>query len=175
MGEKQLMFVLQDGLTGLLNLRGFAILAENQLKQARRHGQTLLMLVFDLDELKQINSQDSHEDDSQALVEAATLLRGILRSSDILARLGDNRFAALMIGGAAGHTSALLERFTSQLAAWNLRHERDYDLGVSIGLAPFDPQRPCSLHELLARADRQMHQAKKKAAGDRKPAPAVNC
>jgi diguanylate cyclase (GGDEF)-like protein len=160
--EQARVLALQDGLTGLLNLRGFAILAEQQLKLARRYAQTQLLLLFDLEGLEQIGHRHGHSEAGRAMVETAALLRETLRASDILARLGQNEFAALMIGGAAGNANALLERFRTRLAAWNERHERDYRLDVSIGLAPFDPQRPCSLHQLLAQADRQMYQAKKK-------------
>jgi diguanylate cyclase (GGDEF)-like protein len=159
--EQARVLALQDGLTGLLNLRGFAILAEQQLKLARRYAQTLLLLLFDLEGLEQIHDRYGHAEGSRAMIETAALLRETLRASDILARLGGDEFAALIIGGAAGNANALLERFRTQLAAWNERHERDYRLEVSIGLAPFDPQRPCSLHQLLAQADRQMHQANK--------------
>jgi diguanylate cyclase (GGDEF)-like protein len=157
---------LRDELTSLLNLRGFAILAEQQLKMARRYGQTLLLILFDVDELRQINSRFGYAEGSRALVEVAALLRQTLRASDILARLGDDEFAAMIPAGAAGNASALLERFRAQLAGWNQRHESGFRLRVSVGVAPFNPEKPCSLHELLARADRQMRQGRKKPSGE---------
>jgi diguanylate cyclase (GGDEF)-like protein len=165
-GEKPRMLTLRDELTSLLNLRGFAILAEQQLKVARRYGQPLLLLLFDVDDCKQINARLGFAEGSRVLVETAALLRGTLRASDILARLGDDDFAALIPTGSAGNATALLERFRAQLTAWNGRRDRGLNLSVSVGVAPFNPEKPCSLHELLARADRQMRQAKKKTSGE---------
>ncbi len=165
-GEPPRILTLRDDLTSLLNLRGFAILAEQQLKVARRYSQSLLLLLFVVDDWLQLRADYGPDEADRALVETAALLRGTLRASDILARLGEEDFAALIPAGPSGNAAALLERIRTRLAAWNERHERGFSLSVSVGVAPFNPERPCSLHELLARAERQMRQTKRKPGGE---------
>jgi PAS domain S-box-containing protein len=80
---------LTDELTGLLNWRGFATLAEQQMRTAMRTRNRLWLLFADLDDLKGINDLLGHEAGDRALFEIASLLRkASFREADIVARLG---------------------------------------------------------------------------------------
>jgi two-component system, cell cycle response regulator len=157
---------LRDELTGVLNLRGFAVLAEQQLKLARRTRRELLLAYFDLDKLKQINDTYGHHEGNQALAEAADVLRKTLRSSDIIGRLGGDEFASVIMEAGGESRQRLLDRLGENLHGLNAAANRNYTLSLSVGIASYDPRYPCSLHELLARADRQMYAAKRDASGN---------
>ena len=60
---------LNDDLTGLHNRRGFLLLAEQQLKVARRNKTPFLLLFLDLDRLKYINDTFGHAEGNRAIVE----------------------------------------------------------------------------------------------------------
>ena len=79
---------LTDELTGLYNRRGFFLLAEQQLKIARRTQTPCCVLFADLDGLKKINDTIGHELGDRAIVDAAQILKETFRDADIVARLG---------------------------------------------------------------------------------------
>ena len=54
----------------------------------------------------------------------------------------------------------LARRLQENLEARNARGDRRYELALSVGLARYDPERPCSIEELVAQADRAMYEAK---------------
>jgi diguanylate cyclase (GGDEF)-like protein len=158
-GLKQLALI--DDLTGLLNRRGFNSLAEQQLKIAQRSNRSLILFFIDLDGLKQINDQYGHPQGDQALKTAAAVLRQTFRSSDIIARLSGDEFAALAIDAAEQSVPAILSRLRSKLAQQNQRGA-SYRLSLSTGGALFHPGDPADLPALLAEADRLLYQEKRK-------------
>ncbi len=93
---------LSDELTGLYNRRGFKDLAEHQLKLADRSRidkvKRLMALVYiDLDNMKQINDKLGHEEGDRMLIETAKILTKTFRNSDIIARMGGDEFAVLVL------------------------------------------------------------------------------
>jgi diguanylate cyclase (GGDEF)-like protein/PAS domain S-box-containing protein len=160
---------LVDELTKVYNRRGFWTLAEQQVKVAHRTRKEMTLFYADLDDLKRINDTFGHEAGDEALVEAADLLRDAFRDSDIIARIGGDEFVVLAIDIAEGKASALSRRLGERIEARKARAERAYPLTFSVGICRYDPDRPCSLQELLTQADRKMYQDKtsKKAAAAR--------
>ena len=72
----------------------------------------MLLFFADLDGLKWINDTLGHEEGDKALIEAATVFKETFRTSDIIARLGGDEYAAL----AVDITEANSEIFTSPVA-----------------------------------------------------------
>jgi len=153
---------LADELTGLRNPRGFRILAEQALKSAHRTWHGLLLSFVDVDKLKKINDTLGHAQGNAALIETAILLKETFRESDILARLGGDEFGVLTVETAEDSAHALTARLQKNLADHNARADRLYLLALSIGIARYTPEIPCSIDELLARADQLMYEDKKR-------------
>jgi diguanylate cyclase (GGDEF)-like protein/PAS domain S-box-containing protein len=151
---------LVDELTGVYNRRGFMTLAEQQMKFAHRTKKDMVLFYADLDDLKLINDSFGHERGDAALVEAAELLKDAFRESDIVARIGGDEFAVLAIDIAEGKAAALTRRLREKLQARNARADAPYAISFSLGVARYEPDRPCSLQELLTAADRRMYQEK---------------
>ena len=84
---------LRDELTGLYNLRGFKILAEQGLRLAQRSQVPFSVLFVDLDDLKQINDIHGHGVGSATLRETAELLQETFRETDVIGRVGGDEFA----------------------------------------------------------------------------------
>ena len=84
---------LRDPLTGLYNLRGFRLLAEQALLLAHRSGQPYSVLFIDVDNLKQINDALGHQTGSDLLAATADILREVFRETDVLGRMGGDEFA----------------------------------------------------------------------------------
>ncbi len=158
---------LEDDLTGLYNRRGFIALAEQQLKMARRKGIRLLIAFADLDGLKAINDAHGHTVGSQAIVEAANVLRETFRDSDILARFGGDEFVILLPETEKETFEAPAERLRLNLRAFNDQKAHPYRLSMSLGAAAYDPEEPSSLHRLIEQADQAMYDDKRRRGRSR--------
>ncbi len=153
---------LTDELTGLYNRRGFFTLGEHLLKMADRTKKGMFLLYADLDGLKEINDTFGHQEGDRALIEAATLLKQTYRKSDVIARLGGDEFAIIPVGFAGNDVEVIAARLQRRLDIHNSRMNRGYKLSMSIGIVFCDPDKPCSLDDLLALADELMYEQKSK-------------
>ena len=153
---------LTDELTGLYNQRGFLAVAEQQLKVARRTGQTFSLLYADMDGLKQINDTHGHQEGSQAIQQLAEILRRTFREADTIARIGGDEFAILLIDTTPSSVKIPLARLDELLLNYNMRESHDYQLSLSVGAVCVDPVDGCSIGELLMKADQAMYENKKR-------------
>jgi diguanylate cyclase (GGDEF)-like protein len=152
---------LTDELTGLYNRRGFLVLAERQLKLARRSGRGMLLFMMDVDGLKQTNDSFGHLEGDRALKRTADVLEETFRHSDVVARLGGDEFAVLAIE-AAGHSEATIKtRLFECLNSISVEQLR-YNISLSVGLARFDPGSRSSIGELMVKADQSMYEQKRR-------------
>lgn len=147
---------ITDELTGLANRRGFLLLAEQQRKLVRR-GHSMVLLYLDLNDFKSINDTLGHHAGDDALVETAEILGTCVRESDILARVGGDEFAALLVDSEAVFAAQAPVRLQAAFDARNAHKATLYDLSISCGSAPYLGDDPMSLEELVARADELMY------------------
>jgi len=153
---------ITDQLTGLYNRRGFLFHAGQQLKLSQRNKGGLLLFFADLDLLKQINDTLGHEEGDKALIEAANILKETFRTSDIIARLGGDEFAILAIGIKGTNPEVFTARLHRMIDIWNNQENRRYTLSISMGCAYYDSEKPCSIDDLIACADKVMYEQKQK-------------
>jgi len=150
-----------DQLTGLYNRRGFITLAEQQLKFSDRGKRDMLLFFADLDGMKWINDTLGHEEGDRALIDVAVILKETFRSSDIIARMGGDEFAILAIDTTGIYPEVMMTRLQNQIDAHNNEGTRRYIISISMGTAYYAPENPCSLDELMSRADKLMYEQKK--------------
>jgi diguanylate cyclase (GGDEF)-like protein/PAS domain S-box-containing protein len=165
-GELRMMS-LADPLTNLHNRRGFCLLAEQQLKVAARNKEPVLMIFADVDSMKTINDTLGHSEGDHALTDAARVLRGAFRQSDIVARIGGDEFAVLMPDASAEDGNEILARLERNVAACNSDPTRQFDLSLSVGVSVYDPETPKTLEQLLSEADTAMYADKHAKHGRR--------
>jgi diguanylate cyclase (GGDEF)-like protein/PAS domain S-box-containing protein len=151
---------LTDELTGLYNRRGFTLLAEQEMKLARREKRSMLLFFGDLDDLKLINDTHGHAQGDLALKELSSILREIFREADILARFGGDELVILAVDASMENAETLARRIRLALERRNLLGDRPYPLSLSLGISHFDPAAPSSINELIAQADDRMYQQK---------------
>ena len=150
---------LTDELTRLYNRRGFLLLAERQLKLARRTRRGLLLFFMDLNGLKRINDAFGHAEGDRALQESAWALKKTFRESDVLARFGGDEFAALAIEASDFSEKTIRNRLAKNLPEVTV--QSGYPILLSLGAARFNPRTNMTLQELLAKADHAMYCAKR--------------
>ena len=162
MEEELRAMALVDELTGLYNRRGFLTLARQQLKTANRMKTRLSLLFSDFDGLKRINDTLGHAEGDRALRETADVFRQTFRESDIISRIGGDEFVVLALETREDNVGVLIARLRENLAARNAVGDLRYKLSLTVGAARYDPEHPCSIEELMARADRAMYKRKVK-------------
>ncbi|MDH3225651.1 MAG: diguanylate cyclase, partial [Thermoleophilia bacterium] len=86
-----------DELTGLPNQRTFHERLATEVERAHRHGHRVSLALFDVDRFKSVNDSHGHQTGDQVLVEIAERLRGIMRTSDTVARIGGEEFGWIMV------------------------------------------------------------------------------
>ena len=168
--RKKMMDELQalsytDDLTGLRNRRGFFVLLDHRLRIADREKKGQFLLYADLDNLKTINDTYGHKEGDLALIDTATILQDTYRKSDIVARMGGDEFVVYPVG-AEGHAEIIINRLKQSLDIYNAKSKKEYKLSISIGLAYYDPNNPCSVDELLAHADKSLYKQKRTKDGN---------
>jgi two-component system cell cycle response regulator len=136
------------------------LLAKQQIKVADRNKKGLVLIFADLDGMKFINDNFGHNEGDFALKEAAGIVKGAFRASDIIARLGGDEFVALSVEASKESTEQIQNRLRENLEAYNLDSERPYKLSISFGITTYDPVNPCSLDELIERGDKLMYENK---------------
>ncbi|MHB1378075.1 MAG: GGDEF domain-containing response regulator [Desulfurivibrionaceae bacterium] len=161
MEEKLRESAMTDELTFLFNRRGFMTLADKLIKISVRDKTDLLLIFVDFDNLKWINDSLGHSVGDQALIEAATLLGDTFRLADVVARLGGDEFVILCTDNSAlGNEETILNRLRENIDKTNRLTTRQYRLSLSVGVGRYEHQAPCSIDELLRRADQAMYHNK---------------
>lgn len=138
-----------DDLTGLLNRRGWQEAADRELARSVRERQPISMLLLDLDAFKQVNDTLGHEEGDRVLAETAERMRGHLRASDVIARVGGDEFVVLV--GGADPDDALG-------SANRLRAATPQQARFSAGFGVWDGKE--SLGQLMRRCDLALYAAK---------------
>lgn len=85
-----------DMLTGIYNRRMFETIFEKEMHRAKRYSHQLSVLIFDIDDFKQINDTHGHKIGDEVLIDIAVLAKNHLRESDVIARWGGEEFIAIL-------------------------------------------------------------------------------
>lgn len=143
-----------DELTLLSNRHGFTILAQLGLDACQQLEVPATLLFFDLDNFKHINYLYGRVEGDNALKTFADVLRIAFRESDVIGRLGDDEFVALLTGSGAVELTAIRARLEEILAERNATMRRGYALRFNMGQIEFNPNVHDSVEQLLSEAGR---------------------
>jgi diguanylate cyclase (GGDEF)-like protein len=159
--EKYRSLALIDELTGIYNRRGLLTLGEHYLKMVKRQKNGIYMLYADFDDLKKINDTWGHHEGDSVLIETANILKNNFREADIVARIGGDEFVVIPVGTTVDSVEIVLDRLKKAIEINNSKGTHAYRLSVTVGIAFYDPEHPCSMEELLAQADKSMYERKR--------------
>lgn len=153
-----------DELTGLPNRRRFFELAEREMERAQRYDEALAVVMLDLDHFKDVNDGHGHAAGDQVLRAVGDACRDVLRTNDIVGRLGGEEFAILLPATRLDGARQFAERLRQSIAACRIGLPGvELTLTATLGVAARELGETLCLDELLARADAALYRGK--AAG----------
>jgi len=148
-----------DALTGLYNRRLFDEYCDKELNRARRYGQHLAIVIFDVHKLKQVNDRHGHLQGDQVLQLAAATLRKALRASDFAFRIGGDEFALLLPQTDPEQATTLCRRvralYENEIRALKIEIGVTLDFGVAV-----HPQDGDQKNDLMSLADQRLYELK---------------
>jgi diguanylate cyclase (GGDEF)-like protein len=149
-----------DSLTGLPNRRLLFELMQKSIETAHRAGTKIAIAFIDLDDFKPLNDRYGHAAGDAALIAVAERIKGILRASDIIARVGGDEFVAAMTN--------IKHRVDMEVIAMKMLEELvvplefagyNCSLGLSMGISIY-PDDGTNIEDLINKADSAMYSIK---------------
>ncbi|SFG05308.1 GGDEF domain-containing protein [Neptunomonas qingdaonensis] len=148
-----------DSLTGLYNRRMATEIATKILQQASRTGESVSVVLGDIDYFKKVNDTFGHAEGDHVLSEVALFFRSKLRDADIIARWGGEEFLIVLFGvdgkSACKKIDAVRQSFEQEI---KLSSDDSYVLRMSFGVVEY--QSGFTLGECLKRADDALYMSK---------------
>ncbi len=160
--EELLTLSQTDSLTGVYNRRAFVEAVEHDIAARRNSEDRAALFYVDLNNFKGVNDSLGHHQGDAALKAAAEIMAESAEIGDLVGRIGGDEFAiwidideeseALARAASLADAAASLADYSVNLPA---------PLGMSIGIALFDPATGEGVDDLMARADHAMYAAKR--------------
>jgi diguanylate cyclase (GGDEF)-like protein len=161
-----------DAKTGLLNAATWQREADTEIVRAGRTGESLAVLLIDIDHFKRVNDAHGHLTGDQVLIGVAATLVSQLREYDLVGRFGGEEFVVLVPGADTLEACRVAERLRSRVRRLTVPAADDtVAVTVSVGVALLRTHGQ-DLIELLASADLALYRAKR-SGRDRICLPAI--
>lgn len=149
-----------DGLTGLLNRQTLIENLEKECRRCHRYGQSVAIVMLDLDLFKQINDRYGHQAGDEALRMVARRITGSMRDTDITGRCGGEEFMVVLPATDAEGARLWAERLREALASRPVVHKgREIPVTASLGVSAAQGEL-ANAEALIGRADAALYRAK---------------
>ncbi len=150
-----------DALTELHNRRYFHETLARETVRAHRYARKLALIVFDLDDFKEVNDRIGHLAGDAVLAEAASRMREVVRTADVPCRVGGDEFAVIMPESSLEDAEQLFQRIQTVMSTRAIGQAGR--LHLSAGLAELNPEDDSV--SLFERGDRALYAAKQAGKG----------
>lgn len=153
----------RDSLTHLYNRRYIYRFLEGEFNRAKRYKNPFSCLLIDVDYFKKINDQHGHLFGDKVLVDLASVLLNVTRSTDIVSRFGGEEFLAVLLGVEMKGAVDFAERVRYAVSKLRLENKEKgvcSVLTVSIGISTFTAN-ISDMEELINQADTALYEAKR--------------
>jgi len=153
--------VRTDMLTGLYNRMRFTEFVEMEAARTKRTGENSSLIFMDLDNFKKVNDNYGHPSGDTVLKWIAGVIKGQLRSTDILARFGGEEFAILLPDTSVEGACIVAEKVRSAIENCSFPGKmEDLKMTASFGVAPLKTDEVDSFNTAYKNADAALYRAK---------------
>lgn len=163
MGEKNLEDLAScDALTRVHNRRGFDVMFNRVLQDARVTNSTVSLLIIDIDKFKNYNDLYGHVEGDRCLAAVAKSITGSVRKTDFVARYGGEEFAVIMENTPREAAERAANQMLEDIRSRQIRHEGS-EIGIltfSVGGVTFQPSQLSSTDYYVKMADEGLYMAK---------------
>ena len=150
---------IRDGLTGMLNRRGFEEKARQAIASLDEK-QTVCAMVLDMDGLKFINDEYGHYEGDRAIRAAAEIISACCCSGEIAGRAGGDEFYVFAVNYTETLRNSFLQRLDDKLKSYNDSGRYPYKIDISYGTFMAETDHFGRLEELLKVSDAKMYEQK---------------
>jgi len=149
-----------DSLTGLPNRRLLFELMAKTVETAKRAGTKIGVVFMDLDDFKPINDKYGHAAGDSALIAMSQRIRELVRSSDIVARIGGDEFVAVITNiKSVADIERVARKIIAECAQPLSFSGKEHPVGLSMGISVY-PDDGEIIEELVNKADSAMYRVK---------------
>ena len=164
--EDKLYLSRHDSLTGLYNRHYFKEHLYDAFNDKQGECQIFSMVVFDLNNLKEINDSHGHDGGDDMIIAFANQLRGCFRKTDIMARYGGDEFIGIFWGMDGARARDRIESMITYLQDNPIQLDDHFHaVSVSYGISVY-PHDSHKIEELFKLADKRMYKNKMDVKGD---------
>jgi len=153
---------LTDALTGIANRRLFDMELRRQVRDAMETGESLSLLMLDIDHFRKFNDTYGHQTGDEVLKLMAGTMSRAVKGEDVCARYGGEEFAVILprtdLDGAIKVADGIRERISTKKLVNRTTNEDLGKVTVSIGVGLFEFGEP--LPDLIMRSDQALYKAK---------------
>lgn len=149
----------KDVLTGIPNRNAYEERLSEEVARARRYGSVLCMVVWDVDNFKNINDSYGHAAGDRVLKVIAEKLNDSIRETDFLARFGGEEFILLLPGTELEPTRQVAEKLRESIEATPF-HFRDSNVTITVSGGIAQLKKDETTNSLFERADKALYKAK---------------
>ena len=159
--ERILNLAETDDLTGIWNKRSFRRHLPQEVERARIYGLPLSLLMFDVDDFKDVNDTYGHTVGDVVLSEMCGAVRETLRAPDLFSRFGGDEFAVILPHTDFAGACAVADRVLSTVRQLEVVGVNDEVIRISISIGVSVYQDGDDALSLIRRADERLYVSKR--------------
>ncbi len=150
-----------DGLTDLLNRQYLDKRLSQEISRAKRYGNDLSLMMFDIDNFKEINDKYGHIIGDKILQKIASVLKETLRDTDIAGRFGGDEFIIILVQTDLNVGLQVAQRIHAQIEKAKIPFKKRRYIGftVSMGVCQYNNKIE-SLEDFITKVDEALYRAK---------------
>ena len=153
--------VSTDALTGLFNFRHFKTVLQAEMDRSKRSGIPTSLVMVDVDHFKKVNDTHGHEVGNLALQHLADILKGEVRTTDIVCRYGGEEFVMIFPETHLNLAVKVADRIREHIAATPLvTDDEEIPLTVSMGASVYMKTSILEIDDFVDSVDKYLYEAK---------------
>ena len=149
-----------DALTNLLNRRAFEERMDEEFSVTKRHGMAACLAILDIDHFKSINDNYGHDAGDEVLRQVAALLKGKVRTGDLVGRWGGEEFVVYVRQSDLEGAKTLLDRLRVKIAETDIPLPGGGSLNVTFSGGIVSLSETSDWRMALTKADEGLYQSK---------------